>query len=154
MWSALERAAARTFVEAHPDRLDAIVGDRGIRLSGGERQRLVLARALIMQPSVLILDEATSALDALNEAAILATIGSLRGRLTIVLITHRIAATRNADLVYVLDAGRLVEQGGWADLAARPDGTFRALVDAQRMDPTPVSNETPDVRQAATRYHW
>jgi ABC-type multidrug transport system fused ATPase/permease subunit len=103
---------------------------------------------------VLILDEATSALDALNEAAILATIGSLRGRLTIVLITHRIAATRNADLVYVLDAGRLVEQGGWADLAARPDGTFRALVDAQRMDPTPVSNETPDVRQAATRYHW
>ena len=72
---------------------------RAVSVSG-----LVLARALIVHPSVLILDEATSALDALNEAAILTTIGSLKGRLTIVLITHRIAATRSADLVYVLEA--------------------------------------------------
>ena len=140
MWNALDQASARMFVEAHPDGLDAVVGDRGIRLSGGERQRLVLARALIVHPSVLILDEATSALDALNEAAILTTIGSLKGRLTIVLITHRIAATRSADLVYVLDGGRVVERGAWTELAARPDGAFRALVDAQRLDAAPVRN--------------
>ena len=140
MWNALEQASARMFVEAHPDGLDAVIGDRGIRLSGGERQRLVLARALIVHPSVLILDEATSALDALNEAAILTTIGDLKGRLTIVLITHRIAATRSADLVYVLDGGRVVERGSWTDLAARPDGAFRALVDAQRLDAAPVRN--------------
>ena len=140
MWEALELAAARTFVEAHPDRLDAVVGDRGIRLSGGERQRLALARALIVRPSVLILDEATSALDALNEAAILAAIGGLKGRLTILLITHRIAATRHADLVYVLEGGRLVEHGPWPELAARPDGKFRALVDAQRIEAAPIGS--------------
>ena len=140
MWEALELAAARTFVEAHPDRLDAVVGDRGIRLSGGERQRLALARALIVRPSVLILDEATSALDAMNEAAILAAIGGLKGRLTILLITHRIAATRHADLVYVLEGGRLVERGPWAELAARPAGKFRSLVDAQRIEAAPIGS--------------
>ncbi len=137
MWEALDRAAARSFVEAHPRGLDAVVGDRGLRLSGGERQRLALARALLARPDVLLLDEATSALDSINEQQILGSLAHLHGRLTIVVITHRLSTIRDADLVYVLDRGRLVESGRWADLAAR-GGAFRLLLDAQRVEPAPV----------------
>jgi ATP-binding cassette subfamily C protein len=137
MWDALDRAAARSFVEAHPSRLDAIVGDRGLRLSGGERQRLALARALLARPDVLLLDEATSALDSINEQQILGSLARLHGRLTIVVITHRLSTIREADLIYVLDRGRLVEAGEWAELAAG-NGPFRALLDAQRLEASPV----------------
>ena len=141
MWDALDRAAARPFVAAHPHRLDAVLGDRGLRLSGGERQRLALARALLAAPEVLILDEATSALDSVNEQQILESLARLHGRLTIVLITHRLSTIRDADLIYVLDRGRLVESGGWADLSAR-HGAFHRLLDAQRVDPAAVTDRS------------
>jgi ATP-binding cassette, subfamily C, bacterial len=139
MWEALDQAAARSFVEAHPRGLDAVVGDRGLRLSGGERQRLALARALLARPDVLLLDEATSALDSINEQQILGSLARLHGRLTIVVITHRLSTIREADLVYVLERGRLVESGEWGDLAAR-SGPFRALLDAQRLEATPLKH--------------
>ena len=110
LWQALEAAAAAAFVRELPDGLDTRLGDGGRRLSGGERQRLMLARALLRNPQLLILDEATSALDAENEAAVAAALGRLRGTVTIVLIAHRGALLDLADRVITLDAGRIVDE--------------------------------------------
>lgn len=110
LWRALEDAAAADFVRALPQGLETRLGDGGRRLSGGERQRLVLARALLRDPQLLILDEATSALDAENEAAIAAALGRLRGRMTIVLIAHRGALLNLADQVIRLESGQVVDE--------------------------------------------
>lgn len=110
LWAALEQAAAAGFVRALPDGLDTRLGDGGRRLSGGERQRLMLARALLRAPQLLILDEATSALDAENEAAIAAALGRLRGQMTIVLIAHRGALLDLADQVIRLENGHMVDE--------------------------------------------
>lgn len=142
MHEALAMAAA-DFVLALPDGLGTSLGDRGIRLSGGERQRLALARALLRRPRLLVLDEATSALDAENERRILDAITRLRGRVTTVLITHRLSAVRHADVIYVLDGGRLVESGAWSALVERPYGRFRALCEAQGVDPGPLETVLP-----------
>lgn len=131
---ALSMAAAEGFVGRLPDGLDTVLGDRGVRLSGGERQRLALARALLRRPSLLILDEATSALDSENEVRIMNAIGRLRGRVTILLITHRLQAVKEADIVHVLEDGRLVESGVWDDLVVRPTGRLRTLCDAQGLE--------------------
>ena len=110
LWQALDDAAAADLVRALPQGLDTRLGDGGRRLSGGERQRLVLARALLRDPQLLILDEATSALDAASEAAIAAALDRLRGRVTIVLIAHRGALLDLADHVIRLDRGHLVDE--------------------------------------------
>ena len=99
--------AAATFVEDLPDGLDTRVGDGGRLLSGGERQRLMLARALLRDPALLILDEATSALDAANEAAIAEVLARLKQRMAILVVAHRGALTALADQVVTLDAGRI-----------------------------------------------
>lgn len=127
VWEALRLAAADGFVAALPDGLATSVGDRGVRLSGGERQRLALARALLRRPSLLILDEATSALDAENERRIRDAIRGLHGRMTILMITHRLPSVRDADVVHVVESGRWVESGTWAELMERPGGRFRRL---------------------------
>jgi len=111
MRAALARASAG-FVLDLPDGLDTRVGESGRQLSGGERQRIVLARALLRDPELLILDEAASALDADNENAIAAAIAQLRGQLTIVIIGHRGALAELADRVVRLDAGRIVSVAG------------------------------------------
>jgi ATP-binding cassette subfamily C protein len=116
---ALRMAAATSFVDALPDGLDTVIGDRGIRLSGGERQRLSLARALLRDPKLLILDEATSSLDFENERHIHNAIAQLHRRVTIVIITHRLSTIRGADRIYVMDRGRVAESGTWADLNLR-----------------------------------
>lgn len=108
LWAALEDAAAAGFVRALPEGLDTRVGDGGRRLSGGERQRLMLARALLRSPELLVLDEAASALDAANEALVAETLQRLRGRLTIVVIGHRGALAGTADHTVMLDSGRVV----------------------------------------------
>lgn len=128
---ALHDASAADFVNTLPHGLDTLLGDRGVRLSGGERQRLALARALLRRPELLILDEATSALDAENEQRIQDAIERLQGRMTIVVIAHRLATVRRADVIYVLDAGRVVERGDWTSLSIKPQGRFKALYQAQ-----------------------
>jgi ATP-binding cassette, subfamily C, bacterial len=132
MRAALADAAA-DFVAALPDGLDTRIGDRGARLSGGERQRIALARALLRGPALLILDEATSSLDAEHEQRIQHAVERLHGRVTIVVITHRLATVRKADGIHVLEAGRLVESGRWDELLARPAGRFRQLCAAQHV---------------------
>ena len=134
VWRALEQAAAADFVRALPAGLDTIVGDRGVLLSGGERQRLSLARALLRQPQLLILDEATSSLDSENERRIQAAIDHLHEQITIVVITHRLSTIRNADMIYVVERGRVVESGSWPALLTGAVGRFRALCDAQGIE--------------------
>ncbi len=106
---ALEAAGALTFVDAMPDGLDTEVGERGARLSGGQRQRIMIARALVRRPKLLILDEATSALDSASEAAICDTLAGLKGRITILAVTHQPAMRQIADKIYSVKAGQ-VEQ--------------------------------------------
>ena len=125
------RQAAADFVFTLPEGLDTVLGDRGVRLSGGERQRLALARALLRRPTLLVLDEATSALDTENEQRIQAAIDALRGKMTIVVIAHRLSTVKNADVIYVLEHGRLVESGDFSSLIRKPQGRFRALCQAQ-----------------------
>ena len=127
---ALELSAGE-FVFELPDGINTVLGDRGVRLSGGERQRLALARALLRNPSLLILDEATSALDSENELRIQDAIEKLHGHMTILVITHRLSSIRGADVIHVLERGRLVESGDWDALLDRRDGRFGALCRAQ-----------------------
>lgn len=109
-------ADAEAFILDLPSGYDTVVGDRGMRLSGGQRQRLSLARALLRQPQLLILDEATSALDSLSETRILKTIKKVFSQITILSVAHRLSSISDADLIIVLDQGRVVEQGDHAEL--------------------------------------
>ena len=120
--AAVERAARAAeihdFILSLPEGYDTLAGERGGRLSGGQRQRIGIARAMIRNPRLLILDEATSALDPATEEAVNRTILNLAGTTTIVSITHRLASAEPADRIFVLDQGRLVEQGTHAELLA------------------------------------
>ncbi|HDR7425900.1 TPA: ABC transporter ATP-binding protein, partial [Bacillus toyonensis] len=131
IWAALEFAAATEFVRMLPNGLDTLIGDRGVRLSGGERQRLVLARAILRKPSILVLDEATSALDTENEVKIQSAIERLKGTMTIVVIAHRLSTIRNADQVIVLGKGEIVQKGEFNQLAKERKGVFRNLLGSQ-----------------------
>ncbi|MBI3799344.1 MAG: ATP-binding cassette domain-containing protein [Deltaproteobacteria bacterium] len=116
--AAARAAEIHPFIVNLPQGYDTLVGERGGRLSGGQRQRMAIARALLRDPPMLLLDEATSALDVETETAINATIERVtRGR-TVVAVTHRLAAVKHADKIFVLDHGRLVEQGGHDELLA------------------------------------
>ncbi|KAF1086081.1 Heterocyst differentiation ATP-binding protein HepA [Sporotomaculum syntrophicum] len=135
MWEALRLASVEAFVQSLPDGLGTVVGDRGVRLSGGERQRVVLARALLRKPSVLILDEATSSLDSENEKRIQQAIESLQGKLTIVVIAHRISTIRNADNIIVLEQGRIIEIGNYQSLMNNKYSRFYALANLSETAP-------------------
>lgn len=132
--AAAEAAYAREFIDGLPEGFDTIVGDRGVRLSGGQRQRLALARALVRKPDILILDEATSALDAESEQKIQRAVEELsQSAMTIVIVTHRLATVKNADIIYVLENGELIEEGNWETLA-KGQGRFQKLKHLQALD--------------------
>ncbi|PNQ80011.1 ABC transporter ATP-binding protein [Paenibacillus sp. F4] len=131
LWEALHFAAADSFVSRLPEGLDTVIGDRGIRLSGGERQRLVLARAVLHHPSVLILDEATSALDGEHEAAIQAALERMKGQMTLIVIAHRLSTIRHADQIVVLDQGEVIQQGNYHQLEQEERGAFSQLLSYQ-----------------------
>jgi subfamily B ATP-binding cassette protein MsbA len=130
---AAERAKCLEFVEAMPLRLASEIGDRGVKLSGGQRQRIAIARELFKRPSILVLDEATSALDSESERAIQQSIDALKGQMTILIIAHRLSTIRNCDQVCVLHEGRIVEQGSYDELLARPGSRFARLCQMQQL---------------------
>jgi ABC-type multidrug transport system fused ATPase/permease subunit len=130
---AAKRAHAHHFIEDLPDGYQTVVGDRGVRLSGGQCQRLFVARELFKQPNLLILDEATSDLDTASEQHIQNSIDALQGEVTVVIIAHRLSTVKNADRVYVLDEGRVVEEGSYHQLRMQDGGQFREMVEMQSL---------------------
>jgi subfamily B ATP-binding cassette protein MsbA len=116
---AAEMAAARDFIEALPRGFDTVLGERGLTLSGGQRQRIAIARALLKNAPILLLDEATSALDSESERLVQAGLERLMEGRTSLVIAHRLSTVTGADLIYYLEAGRVVERGTHAELMAR-----------------------------------
>jgi ATP-binding cassette, subfamily B, bacterial MsbA len=137
---AAKLACAAEFIEEMPNGYDTEVGLRGQRLSGGQRQRIALARALLRRPDVLILDEATNAVDSVTESRIQETLDALAGRLTIVIIAHRLLSVRRADRVLVLEAGAVAEEGSPAELE-RAGGALTRLYQAGALKSGPRAEE-------------
>lgn len=131
LWEALSFSASDRFVSKLPQGLDTVIGDRGIRLSGGERQRIVLARAILKRPTILVLDEATSALDGEHERLIQDALERLKGNMTVIVIAHRLSTIRHADQVIVMEQGQVIQQGGYQELSQQAEGTFRQLLQYQ-----------------------
>jgi len=127
LWSALEAANAKEFVQRLPQQMETEVGERGVRLSVGEKQRVSIARALLKNPPILLLDEATASVDTETERQIQQALDRLMEGRTSFVIAHRLSTVRHAHRIYVLDQGRVVEQGTHDELLARPDGLYAEL---------------------------
>lgn len=122
--AAAKMANIYEFIQSLPQKFETMVGERGIELSGGQRQRIVLARALARKPDILILDEATSALDNESEALIQRSIEALRGKITVVVIAHRLSTVMIADTLVVLDNGKIIEAGAPTELLKNKNSYF------------------------------
>ena len=125
------QANAWDFIQSFPDKLDTIVGERGIQLSGGQRQRIAIARAVLKNPKILILDEATSSLDSESERFVQEALEKLMHGRTSVVIAHRLSTVRNADKIIVLNEGMIVEQGTHTELLSNGNGLYKTLTELQ-----------------------
>jgi ABC-type multidrug transport system fused ATPase/permease subunit len=128
---AAKQANAWDFIQSFPEKLDTIVGERGIQLSGGQRQRIAIARAVLKNPKILILDEATSSLDSESERLVQEALNKLMKGRTSVVIAHRLATIRNADKIIVLENGTIIEQGTHFELLAHENSMYKTLTELQ-----------------------
>lgn len=138
LWEALRRARLDDVVAAMPDGLDTVVGERGYRLSGGQRQRLTIARLLLGRSRVVVLDEATASLDSASEAAVQQALAEALGGRTSIVIAHRLSTVRAADLILVVEDGRIAERGTHRELLAR-GGRYAELYDTQFSEEVPAA---------------
>ncbi|AEI51858.1 ABC transporter ATP-binding protein [Runella slithyformis] len=128
---AARKANALDFIESFPDKLETVVGERGIKLSGGQRQRIAIARAILKDPKILILDEATSSLDAESEKLVQEALDRLMQNRTTIIIAHRLATVRNVDCIYVIKDGTIFESGTHEELALNENGLYAGLIKLQ-----------------------
>ncbi|UCE67880.1 MAG: ABC transporter ATP-binding protein, partial [Candidatus Zixiibacteriota bacterium] len=133
VYRVLGAACARDFIEEMPHGIHTMIGDRGVKLSGGQRQRIAVARALLKDPPILIFDEATSSLDTESEMLITQAISNLFSGRTVIIIAHRLSTIRKADIIHVIEDGRIVQTGGHKDLLKK-GGLYRKLHDLQYQD--------------------
>ena len=137
---AAKLANADSFISKLPRGYDTLVGERGVRLSGGQGQRIILARALLRNPDVLVLDEATNALDSITEQAFQQALSGFARDRTIIIVAHRLSTIERADHILVLDRGRLVEQGDFSSLLAA-NGLFTRMYQLQSFAQTTECSE-------------
>ncbi|WVZ24040.1 hypothetical protein V8G54_002584 [Vigna mungo] len=122
---------AQSFINNLPDGLDTQVGERGIQLSGGQKQRIAISRAIVKNPSILLLDEATSALDAESEKSVQEALDRVMVGRTTVIVAHRLSTIRNADMIVVIEEGKVVEIGNHEELISNPNNVYASLVQIQ-----------------------
>ncbi|MBA3535409.1 MAG: ABC transporter ATP-binding protein [Tatlockia sp.] len=134
LWCALDKAQLKSLIKSYKNQLDTQVGKRGVRFSGGQRQRLAIARMLIRQSKIVILDEATSALDLNTEHALFESIRDFLSKRTTIIITHRLSSIMDSDIIYVMNQGRIEEQGRHEDLL-QLKGIYYSLFTLQRYEP-------------------
>lgn len=128
---AAELSNSLEFISTFPQGMETIVGERGIKLSGGQRQRIAIARAILKDPKILILDEATSSLDAESEKLVQDALDKLMQHRTSIIIAHRLSTIKDVDCIYVLENGKIVEQGTHYELLRNPDGIYASLAKLQ-----------------------
>jgi ATP-binding cassette subfamily B protein len=144
--AAAKAAQAHEFIEGFTKGYDTIVGERGVTLSGGQRQRVAIARALLMNPRILILDDSTSSVDTQTEKLIQAALDTLMEGRTTFVIAHRLSTVRRADLILVMDQGRIVERGTHEQLLARA-GLYKEIYDLQLVDHAKFAEEMEAVEE-------
>ena len=119
-----KRRRLKETIDSFPNGFDTNIGENGVKLSGGQRQRVAIARALLNEPEFLILDEATSQLDLETEKYVRETIKKLSNNLTIIVVAHRISTVKDADIIYVLERGQVLEEGNFSNLIKKKGRLF------------------------------
>jgi len=144
--AAAKAAQAHEFIEGFAHKYDTIVGERGVTLSGGQRQRVAIARALLMNPRILILDDSTSSVDTQTEKLIQSALDTLMEGRTTFVIAHRLSTVRRADMILVMDKGRIVERGTHDELL-RLDGLYKQIHDLQLADQAGFTEEVEEIQE-------